>query len=803
MPVNIVNESYNGQAALVANANDWVDGEINFSVIFNVGSSTQNLITWKVQGTNYWFQIQQGDFGDLGFLAGDAISVSYTWLVAPLPQQQTFTFNVISVQGNKLYVDTNFGINPNYGNPTFTHIDGRKFPTDGYVTPIVIVANRAPASVEFVFNLAPNGSTLLNSMIDSELNRFELPVVTGIPTGVPQLMTQFVNKSGGLFKDVDLTLTATPTLGLRNYRVRYKFMQWGIIQDGFVEPNYYDLADCLAPINQIKCFAQYGNPNGVLTDLSENVEANTGGYDENYNGGVSAYSVISTSWIDYLGDAIDRLDYSNKSTFIAVVDAPNQANPNSTYTMSLEWRPINGLFYLNKPTNLGENLLVIAPEVNFIADGVADPTIYQGYTDPSGARWDFQNLKFELTGVDELTITGDIIPNAQATILFDGVPDGGRRSTLAVSIGDYTKDNTVYSDRVRLKLFDEDNYDAPTKGVQIPNVIDESLLDHDGNEIITPAPQTTTEDDVLYISNFNLLDNLNYEGVRARIYAYNTATEESFTLEDIFFSFANVPVIAGQFQPNIINGRGFNLPPTSDRNHISLVRNPVNDVAGQYGLTLEYGYLSRWEYWLSQSNVDNDFFDITQPFDGKNKNWQRFSNSGDWVVRLSYYTRLDGVDDFNDLEIGIRPYEDDPDITTTSTIFVPGLNISPSNLVGDQINEITVLKTWATGIYTNAWAEVTIEDFESGNRWVLSSVLDQGNISANPLKPMAGQTGLQLDFPSANIARMRFIVDANIVSANKVSLSHRIYSEDVALEGKRTTTGILKRTTTGIIKQKA
>ena len=802
MPVDIVNETYNGDNALTANANDWVDGEIKLSVRFAVGSSTQNLMSWKVQGSNFWFQIQQGDFGELGFLAGDAITVTYTFIAAPPPiQAQTFTFNVLSVQGNKLYVDTPFGLG---GGGTFFHIDGRKFPTDAYVSSILIVANRAPASIEFEFNLAPNGTTLLNSMIDSEFNRFELPVVTGIPTGVPQLMTQFVNKSGGLFKDVDLTLTGTFAGGWRDYRIRYKFMQWGIIQDGFAEPNYYELADCLAPINKVKCFAQYGNPNGVLTDLSQNVEANTGGYDQNYNGGIVNYSSISTSWIDYLGDAIDRLDYSNTSTFIAVVEAPNQANPNSTYRMSLEWRPINGLFYLNKPTNLGENLLVIAPEVDFIADGVADPTIYQGYTDPSGARWDFQNLKFELTGVDELTITGDIIPNAQATILFDGVPDGGRKSTLAVSIGNYTSDGTIYSDRVRLKLFDEDNYDAPTKGVQIPNVIDESLLDHDGNEIITPNPQTTTEDDVLYISNFNLLDNVNYEGVRARKYAYNTVTEESFTLEDTFFSFANVVVTAGQFQPNFVNGRGFNLPPTSDRNQISLVRNPANDIPGQYGLTLEYGYLSRWEYWLSQTNVDNDFFDITQPFDGKNKNWQRFSGSGDWVVRLSYYTRLDGVDDFNDLEIGIRPYEDDINVSTTRTIFVPSLAISPTNLIGDEINELTVLMPWTIGTYTNAWAEVTIEDFESGNRWVLSSVLDQGNISANPLKPMAGQTGLELDFPAPSTARLRFIVDTNIVSANDVSLSYRIYSEDVAGgDGKRTTTGLLKKTTTGITKQKA
>ena len=468
MPAEIVNESYDGQGYLAANVGKWVDSEINLSVRFAIRSSPSNKIVWHVQGSNFWFELQQGIFGDFGFLDGDVITVAYSFVSAPsLLQNQAFTFTVSSIQGNKMYVTTAFGLNPSFGNP-FTHVDSREFPTDNYVSRILILADRAPASVEFEFNLTPNGSSLISSIIDSEVNRFELPVVTGIPLNVPQIMTQFVNKSGGLFKDVDITLTGTPGSGWRDYRIRYKFFVWGIIQDGFTEPDYWALADCLAPINKVTCFAQYGNLNGALIDTSNNTESNTGGFDENFNGSVSLYTSINTSWIDFLGDTIDALDFSNTSTFEAVVDAPGQSNPNSTYRMGLVWRPINSTFYQNIPTNLGENLMVIAPEVDFIADGVADPTIYQGYTHPSGARWDFQNLKFEITGVDELTITGDVIPNALATTLFEGVPNGGRKSTLWVNIGDHTSDGTIFSKRVALKLFDEDNYDAPTKGVQIP-----------------------------------------------------------------------------------------------------------------------------------------------------------------------------------------------------------------------------------------------------------------------------------------------------------------------------------------------
>jgi hypothetical protein len=781
MPSLIVNEQYNGAGSLSANAGDWIDGEVNFQVRFSRGSGTSNKITWNVVGSSFYFYSQAGDWGDEGFLAGDSITVSYTFYALPSPfQAQSFTFNILYISGQEMYVDTPFGINF-FGSP-FTHINGRQFPTESYVSGILIVADRAPSTVDFEFNLTPNGSTLLNSMIDSEINKFRLDVVTGIPTGVPQAMTQLANLSGGLIKDVDITLTATPGEGWRNYRIRYKFLQWGLLQDGIEPPNYYDTTDCLAPVCRITSYAEYGNPNGVLIDTSTNVEANTGFFDENYNGVLSLYSNNSTSWVDFFNNPIDRLNYSGLSSFTSVISAPNQVNPTSTYRIGLAWRPIDGNYYQNKIlTNVGQNLLVNAPEIDFIADGTTDPTIYQGLADENGAKWDFQNLKFEITGANEITVSGDIIPNGLASTLFAGVPDGGRKSTLWVSIGDIGIDGTPLSKRVSLRLFDDDNYDAPILGVQIPNIVDEILLDHDQNDITIPLPQTTTEDDVLYRSNFQLINGLPYEGIRANIQAFNTATDESFTLEEIFFSFNSVPQIAGVFEANFLTPRGFNLPPTSDRNHISLVRNPANDAVGLYGLTLEYGYLSRWEYWLSQSNVDDDFFDISMMFNGKNKDWQRFSNSGDWIVRLAFFTRLDGVDDFNYQEIGIRPYEDDINVSTAWGVEVLSSGVTPTSLVNNELHEITATLTWAIGSYTNAWAEMTIEDFESGNRWVISSVLAHGGIAQNPLKPIAGQTMLDLQLPSANVAVLKAYLDTNVVSANKVCVSSRIYSEDEPL----------------------
>ena len=807
MGCEITQETYNSINFLRANAADWIDFEVKFTARFSVGSGVSNTLTYTNIGNNTALTHQSGAFSDYGFMLGDTIIITWNYLggnpIYDAVQSHTRTISYIS--GNIMYISA-----PLTWSPTTDIVgSGLPFPTAGLVAGMLIVADKAPDSIQMQFNLAPNGSSTPNSVIDGEVTRLENNNTSAIPTGIAQPMNQLVNKSGGYIDNVELTLVATPFSGMNDYKITGKIWQWGVIKDGYPEPNYYNGVDCLAPVVNIQCFAQYGNPNGIIQDTTLNTEANTGGYDENYNGGVNNYSVQSIVWRDLLGNVIDALDYSNECTFEAVLNAPNQDAVLSTYRLALVWRPIDGTVYQNNIHPIVNNLIVLAPQVDFQADGVVDPTLYQGFPkiapgDPTNdARWDFQNIKFEITGVSILTITGKVIPNAEAEILFSQFPDDERKSTLSVSIANQSLAASV-TDRVMLQLFDLDNYDAPTLGVQIPNVVNQHLYDHDMNDITSDAlPNTTTEDDVLFQSLFRLVDNVDYEGVKARIYAYNTITEEQFTLENIFWSFSNVVNVAGQFQPNFINPRGFNLPPSSIRNVRSLVRVPAQDVAGQYALQIDYGYLSDWRYWMEQSNVNNDFFDVNQIyFSGKNKNWQRFY-SGNWLLRLSYYTSVNGIDDFNDQNIKIRPYEDDINVSTSTSFLVLSTGATPSNLVANEIIEVTAVLTWTGFAYLNEWAEATIEDFEAGNRWVISSVEAQGNVAANPLKPLPLEAGLQVVISPVNVATLKFYVDTNIISANKVSLTYRIYSEEGEIPGKEMTTGIFKRTTTGLVKQKA
>jgi len=385
MPLVITDEEYNGLQGLYANAGDWVDAEINFYTRFSVGSGTSNKFTYNNIGGNYSLSLQSGNASDWGFVAGDTIILTWTLYVSGNSYSQSQTTTVLYTTANSIYIADQ--MTWNYLGTTSNHINGRQFPTDNMTSGLLVKATKSPASINMAMNLTPNGSALLGSVIDGELSQFELEVVTGIPTGVPQPMTQLISKSGSLIKDVDLTLISTGADYYRNYRIRYKFFQWGIIKDGFTEPNYYDSGDCLAPIVKITAFTQYGNPNGINERTSDNTEGNTGGFDENFNGGVSLYQSTGITWEDELGNSIQALNYSGVSSFEATVEAPSQSSVNSTYRLGLVWRPIDGSFYQNIAlTNLGQNLLVLAPEVDFIADGIINVGPYFGLTNSSSAR---------------------------------------------------------------------------------------------------------------------------------------------------------------------------------------------------------------------------------------------------------------------------------------------------------------------------------------------------------------------------------------------------------------------------------
>jgi hypothetical protein len=812
MALTLTSEDYDGFPSLYSNAGDWKECEVQFYGRFDYLSNEFARVTYNNTGGNFSLTRPASETWEAsGFAVGDNIDLQTNWVyfdgAGTFSMVQNWNRNVTYISGNVMHIDAALVAVPGGGVPPVGEVaNGREFPTDSIVnrfTDLLVFKTQAAKELQFEMNLTPNGSTSLNSVIDGELIRFSTTDIDimGLATTTP--LTQIGDKSGGYIKDVELTFnTHDLTDHWRSYTLTYKIFDWGVIQDGFDEPNYYASSDHLAPIVNIKWFGQNGNPNTVLEVTSQNTQADTGGFDENYNGGTNPYSLDSIVWKDFLGNTISAMDYTNECTFTAFITAPGQSIPNSEYRIGMVFRPADSTVYQNLPTSLLTNLMVNAPEVDFMHSAITDPTIYAGTLNSSGAALDLTDLQFFISG-GTLRVTGKVIPNTAANTYFDAFPDGTRKESLWISIGNFLTDGTLDSERVNLLIFDEDIIDAPTLGVQIPNMVGTAVFDHDNNQVVGLGgldSTITTEDDCRYEASFKLLDNLNYEGIRVKITAFNSTSGAEFDLEEVVFSFASVPFISGQFQPNFTIGRGFNLPPTTDKNSVILQRLPSADAPGCYGLQVCYGFLSRWEYWLEQANADNDFFDILMEWDGKNKDWQRFSVETNWNIRFELYTILDGVQDFDYHTFGIRPYEDE-DVTTVETYTRLSDGTNPTSLVDDELMEVEAVLTYNAGTYElDHWGEATIEDYESGNRWVISSVLPHGGVASNPLEPITGAVGLDLVIVG-NVATMKFIIDTNKVNVDQVSLSYRI--SDIVNINKELTTGEDKDLTTGEVKFEA
>ena len=156
MPLSITSEIYNGQQGLYANAGDWVEGETNFRTRFAVGSGSSNKFTYNNFAGDYSLTLQSGNALDWGFIAGDSITITYVFYSGNATFSQTFNTTVLYTTGSSVFIADEFTWQIGGGGVT-PHINGRQFPTDNALSGILIVADKQPSSVEFSFNLTPNG----------------------------------------------------------------------------------------------------------------------------------------------------------------------------------------------------------------------------------------------------------------------------------------------------------------------------------------------------------------------------------------------------------------------------------------------------------------------------------------------------------------------------------------------------------------------------------------------------------------------------------------------------------------------
>lgn len=768
MACNIIERKYTDTYSgvqlsfLQENAKGEVSGFVRYENEYYVGSGTSNTFTMNGLACS----LTSGNWVDfIAIVPGVMIDIEFDDGASTL----NYTREVIEVIGGTFYMDSQ--LPAPYNTATFP---------SGAIAGMRISLNQAPDSVEFSFNLAPTSNPSSNSVIDGNENVFKIDEVGSLVSGTPSNMIQVGQyKSGGHIFDVTLTLESVGGVrGIsRFYRIDYKFNQWAILQDGFEEPDFYPLS----PYHSIKNYTENGNFDGVQEAASVATSGNLGGYDQSFTNGFNQYSLTSISHLDYLGNSIDGVDYSNESTFTAVINATDQNQTTSKFQIGLGWRPRDASRYKDKADRLGDVLKWNVPNTVFNHSTTPNTTVYQGLS-VDGSRFDLTDVQF-IVSATSVTVKAKVIPVNMVSFIesaTDPIPVDDRRLTIHAALSNPTLD-TNSSNKVHLKLYDEDVIDAPTLGVQHPKVIDQFLLDHAGNDItINTTSNTTTGDDLLYKSRFMLDRNTEYEGVRTRIFVKNDITLEEETLEEFYFDFSDTSsgvYLNGVHDYNKTFNRNFLLPITSDRKHVSLKRDDTLDTPTDYGMSLEYGFLSRIESWIANNGIPDYFFDQALPNNGKNQNWARFTD-GDWQTFIAYYPRKNGVDDFQEYNLKTRPFNDDSNFTASVEYFlsdgtpITGIACDPQSPL--VTCEVTINHTLG---FTNPWFELTMREKDGPVIGFMSTEHDRDNVVSNVLQPTTGNSRLEIS-TTGNTSVIKCVINSLEISVNNVYLLPRVYTEE-------------------------
>ena len=309
---------------------------------------------------------------------------------------------------------------------------------------------------------------------------------------------------------------------------------------------------------------------------------------------------------------------------------------------------------------------------------------------------------------------------------------------------------------------------------------DYGYLDHSENVTDTIGNSqgfiADTEDDIAYVGRFLLEKNAEYQNFTVRVEAYNTTTEEDFTLKQISFNFSSVQYSNdGRYLLNESQSVIGELQTTNVKSLALLTLDPTLDTVTHYGVKIYMPILLNWRYWMPKQGVNVDFYP------DQNENWQQYNDLGDWIIRTELELLQDGLAYTHANDLIVNDYDADDNITSEIKVFLQPSNLEVSAITENsqfilQSTHELVTGTWETA---KVWGELTVEPYEQQPRFNSSTVVDyDGNVSA-PLAPISGNL-IELTFPATNIAKMRYLFDSSKINlSNGVSFSAKIKEKDL------------------------
>jgi hypothetical protein len=297
------------------------------------------------------------------------------------------------------------------------------------------------------------------------------------------------------------------------------------------------------------------------------------------------------------------------------------------------------------------------------------------------------------------------------------------------------------------------------------DVLISQFVDHSENVTLPAINQTgysaNTEDDLSFLAVLMIKFNDAITSISPRLEAYNSVTNESFTLFTTNFDLTSVPIVAGKHQVNQSILLNSELPSGSEKRFATLKLAATYDTLLQYGMSLNFPFFYDWRYWIALPGANADFYPNEQ-----NRNYVPFDSTGTWGVRLVIDMIKNGLNfSFTD-DLTIKDYNSDANIFQEIELYIEATSQNVQVIVDGELHRIIAThenldsSAWDP---LNTWGMITIEPTESAPRWICSTVIPFDGNLLNPLTPITGSTAT-LTFPTPDVAQIECFFDPNKIN---------------------------------------
>ena len=612
------------------------------------------------------------------------------------------------------------------------------------------------------------------SLIDGEVTRAFFSNLSALGIGGTQSGSMVGNQSGQFLQSVDIEYTGLNADSFNEYKITFVFANSGIY-----DQDWFSTGDCLKTFVKGYWSSKVGEVFN-RAEFKNDQSANTGWFNEANNISIpTGGSIIS---------GISELQYNVTPNNVSIEVDLAGTNINDL-AIGGAYVSIDDDYYKNQVYNQN-NLTYLLPTTTIAA--ASTYTSNNGVGSYSTGNWEITINSITPSGGNAI-IDLDWSCNSTLQGFFDSRDEDDRLFYLWVKVGNTNL--LAYSTQLAKEL--------PVGG-PLTMSSDYGFLDHSQNSTSIAGSHTgftgDTEDDIAYYGTFYLdLFKTTYRGINLRVEAYNTVTEDSFTLQQSNFSFGGVTYQAstGKYLLNETATINTELPTTSNKRNAEVKLTGVVDIT-QYEVSVYYPFLLNWKYWLPLSGVSTDFAP------NETQDWEQYDNLANWQIRMVVELDDDGLAFVHTNTLIDNPYDNNADVDSVIELKRQSDNsvvtIIPE---GEQLFiESTHELTTGNWDVQKVWGMITVEPKESSPRWIMSTIVPFDNNALNPLTPISGLL-LTVDYLAANIVTLKCKFNPSKIDlSNGVKITAKIKQVclDITEVSKETTLDEDKETTSDELK---